>query len=88
MENHLLEQLGEVEVPPLPKDFDRQVHSRLNSRLLVAHLADLALRGLPTAVMHFAWAWVGLVRFSLTGRFETARRGGADSAAGRSREFL
>ena len=67
---NLLEQMSEIRVPPLPEDFDRSVHQRLNKRLLLEHLADLLFRGLPTAVAHFAQPWVGLLVYSLVGRFE------------------
>ncbi len=69
MASNLLEQLAETEVPTLPADFDRKVHRRLNHRLLLGHLADLAMHGLPFAFMHFLTALVGLVTFSLTGHY-------------------
>jgi hypothetical protein len=70
MASNLLEQLAEIEVPTLPAEFDRKVHRRLNHRLLLSHLADLAVRGLPFAFLHFLQALVGLVTFSLTGQHE------------------
>ena len=74
MTDDLLQQLADVEVPVPPDDFDRQVHQRLNVRLLLAHLAELALCGLPMAFLYFSRAFLGLVIYSVTGRFDVDRR--------------
>ena len=68
MENYL-DQLARTDVPPLPADFDRRLHRRLNGRLLLVHLADLGLRGLPWAMGHFLRAVAALVAYSAQGRY-------------------
>ena len=70
MAQDLLEQLAEAKVPPVPDQFDQRVHLRLNKMLLWTHLTDLYVRGFVYAVGHFARAFVGLVMFTLSGRFE------------------
>ena len=70
MNNNLLEQLGEFEVPPLPNDFHGQIHRRLNDRLVITHLADLLLRGLPLAMLEFVRPVVSLMLFSLSGKMD------------------
>jgi hypothetical protein len=71
----LLEQLAELPVPPAPPPqvFDREIHQRINSRLIVGQVLDLLLRGFGFGMLHFAKALVGLVRFSLTGKFEAPK---------------
>ncbi len=71
MASNLLEQLAEVEVPPPPDHFDKQLHARVNRTLVAAQFVDLAVSGLPWALLQFAKAFVGLIAFSLTGRYET-----------------
>jgi len=73
MPQDVLEQLAELEVPSKPVDLQRDVHKRLNARLLSLHLAELALRALPYAFVCFSEALAGLVSYSATGRYP--RRG-------------
>jgi len=68
-----LEELALLEVPAPPAEFDRQLHRRVNQRLIAQHLADLVLRAMPWAMLHLGQALLGLVRFSLTGRFDDQR---------------
>lgn len=70
MNNDLLEQLSEFEVPPLPNDFHGQIHRRLNDHLVITHLADLLLRGLPLAMFEFVRPVVSLMLFSLSGNMD------------------
>ena len=70
----LLEQLADLEVPPPPAQFDRQLHERVNRSLVTSQLVDLLARGLPWALLHFARAVVGLVGFTLTGHYEAKRK--------------
>lgn len=69
MTTDFLEQLAQGEVPPIPQTFDRQVHQRLNVRLIALHLLDFAVRGLPYAMVHFTMAVLSLVVFTITGNF-------------------
>lgn len=69
MTHDLLERLAESEVPPLPADFDRSVHQRLNQALLVGHFVELAFRTLPYALIHFGQGLLGAVSFTLSGKF-------------------
>lgn len=72
MNHNLLERLAESEVPPLPADFDRSVHQRLNQALLVGQFVELFFRTLPYALAHFALGVLGAVAFTLSGRFPVA----------------
>lgn len=74
MSNNLLDQLSEVEVPSPPENFDSQVHDRLNGRLLLMQLVELALRGLPYAFLHMTQAIFSAIRFTLTGSHEDPPR--------------
>jgi len=77
MSTDLLERLAELPVPPAPPPqvFDRAIHQRINSRLLVGQIFDLTLRGFGFGLTHFAKALLGLVRLTLTGRFEAPKNG-------------
>jgi hypothetical protein len=65
----ILEQLAATEIPPVPADFDRDVHQRVNHALVLAHVAELGLRVLPYALVHMAQALIGLFSLTLSGRF-------------------
>jgi hypothetical protein len=71
----LLERLAELPVPPAPapQTFDREIHKRINSRLIVGQLSDLLLHGFAFAVGHFAKAMLGVIRLTLTGKFEAPK---------------
>lgn len=73
MATDLFEQLAETKVPPIPEALDQNIHQRLNLRLLVAHLMDLFLHGMPMVCFHFGRAVLGVIRFSLLGRFDEKR---------------
>ena len=80
MATGLLESLAEREVPPVPADLNRRVHERLNRALLVSHLLDLTLGGLPYLAVHFCRAVGYLLVVSFTGRFESSRGDGSREA--------
>ena len=80
MAKGLLESLAEHEVPPVPADLNRRVHERLNRGLLVSHLVDLTLGGLPFLAVHFCRAVGHLLFVSFTGRFESSRGDGSREA--------
>ncbi len=67
-------QLAEREVPEVPERFDLQVHQRVNRWLLLAQLADLALRGVPQAMWLFARSVFGLLIFTLSGSYHSKNR--------------
>lgn len=71
MNQDLLERLRETEIPPVPADFDRDVHQRVNDALLLAHVAELGLRVLPYAFVHMAQALFGWISLTFSGRFPT-----------------
>ena len=73
MATDLLEQLAEADIPPVPEALDREVHQRLNYTLLVLHGLDFVLRAAPFAVLHFGTCLIGLVRYTLTSKFESPR---------------
>ncbi|HEX3999903.1 MAG TPA: hypothetical protein VHX65_15235 [Pirellulales bacterium] len=68
----LFQQLAELPVPPAPPAprFSAEVHQRLNKRLLAGQLADLAVRGFGFAMWNMAHAAGGLLKLTLTGKFE------------------
>lgn len=74
MANNLFDQLAEVEVPSPPENFETQVHDRLNGRLLLGQLMDLAVRGLPFVFLHMTQAIFSAIRFTLTGTHEDPPR--------------
>jgi hypothetical protein len=82
MPTDLLEQLADLPVPPPPppQTFDRAVHSRINSRLIVAQTSDFLLRGFGFALLHFAKALLGLLRLTLTGKSDTPKNARDDSS--------
>ena len=77
MPTDLLEKLAELPIPPPPptQAFDRAIHKRINSRLVVGQFFDLLLRGFGFCFVHFAKALLGLVRLTLTGKFESPKNG-------------
>ncbi len=73
MATDLFEQLAETKVPPVPEEMDQNIHQQLNWRLLVSHMMDLFFRGMPLVCFHFGHAVLGLIKFSLLGRFDEKR---------------
>ena len=71
----LLEKLAELPVPPAPppQTFDKGIHERINSRLIVNQTGDFLLRGFGFGVAHFSKALLGLMRLTLTGKFEAPK---------------
>jgi hypothetical protein len=65
----LFEQLAERDIPPVPADFDRQVHTRLNDSLLGVHLTEFVFQVVPYAFWHFSQATIGLFVLTLSGGF-------------------
>ena len=65
MNKNLFDELAEFDIPPPPAGLGRDVHRRLNGRLLAAHLADLVLRALPYAWLHYSAALFGAAAYSL-----------------------
>ena len=66
--------------PGAPADLPEQVHQRLNASLLTLQMLDLLLRGVGYAMFEFGRALVGLVAYSLLGRFGSPPRGGSSDA--------
>ncbi|MBX9789777.1 MAG: hypothetical protein K2Y37_12740 [Pirellulales bacterium] len=64
----LLDRLGETEVPPVPTDFESQLHDRVNNGLLAAQMADFIVRAMPAVFVEFSKALLYLLAISLTGR--------------------
>jgi hypothetical protein len=67
----LFEKLADLDVPPPPARFDQQLHERVNRSLLIGQLLDLIVGAAPWALGQFARAFVGMVIFTLTGRYES-----------------
>ena len=53
MSHDPLEQLAQLDVPPVPVALEKEIHQRLNSVLVVGHVMDFALRALPYAILQF-----------------------------------
>lgn len=77
MPNDLLDLLSRDDVPESPQELSKQVHDRLNPRLLALHLAEFAVSVVPFAFFYFLKAMAGALMFTLTGEF---RKEGEDHA--------
>ena len=71
--NNFLEQLAQLDVPPPPAAFDRELHQRVNKSLTTLHLIDFAMRAMPWAMLQFTKALLGAATFTLKGRFDDGR---------------
>lgn len=71
---NLFQELAEHEIPPLPADFGKAVHQRVNRSLVALQLLDLLWRGLPLAFLLFGRALIGLIAFTFTGKFPVEKR--------------
>ena len=69
----IFEQLAQHDVPPMPTDFDRQVHHRVNDSLLGVHVTEFVFQVMPYALLHFAQAVMGLAMLTLSGGFPQDR---------------
>jgi hypothetical protein len=69
----LFEQLADVEVPPLPENFEHGLHDRVNNILLLSHVVEFACKACGYACGHFAAALWELMIFTLSGRFRVVR---------------
>lgn len=74
MSTDLFEQLAESEVPPAPETLECQVHQRVNRVLLLLHIVDFVVRGLPWTALRFGRAVAALLSFTLLGRFQEHSR--------------
>lgn len=74
MASGILKQLSERAVPPPPEEFDRELNTRLNDRLLLAQLADFVCRAIPYTFLEFGRALVGSVLTAITGHAPGQRR--------------
>jgi hypothetical protein len=74
MADNFLEQLGELEVPPPPAQFDSQLHDRVNESLLGLQLTELIVHVMPLAIAEMARAFAGFITLTLTGRYEVERQ--------------
>ncbi|HWA97800.1 MAG TPA: hypothetical protein VG713_04885 [Pirellulales bacterium] len=70
----IFDQLSSVDVPPPPATLDRDVHCRLNHRLLTVQLVELFTQTAWFAFRHFARAFVGLCVFTVSGKYVEDRR--------------
>ncbi|MES1213806.1 MAG: hypothetical protein ABUL64_04390 [Singulisphaera sp.] len=76
MKFDIFEQLAEIaerDVPPVPSDFDRQVHERVNDTLFSVHLTEFLFQVIPYAILHFGQAVIGLAALTLSGGFPQDR---------------
>lgn len=70
----LLEQLGQQEIPRPPRQLRQAVRERVNTSLVLVQLLDLALRGLPYALLQFAKAVAGALLFTASGQYQPKPR--------------
>ena len=70
----LLDQLGQEEIPRPPQKLRQGVRERMNASLLLTQLIDLAVHGLPFALLHFTQAALGALLFTLTGEYQPKPR--------------
>ena len=68
MASNPIDELGKLEVPPVPDTFEAQLHRRVNHRLLLLHIAEFLLRSVPYATLHFFKAVAGTIVFSVKGK--------------------
>lgn len=69
MDDHVLEQLRDAEVPPVPDRLIEGIHNRVNRTLLVGHLFEFASQGLVHCMFHMTMAMWGALVVTVTGRF-------------------
>ena len=69
MTHDLLERLAETTVPPLPADFDRSVHQRLNRTLVVGQLVEFVCVALPCSFVEFLRAMAAAAVYTSSGRY-------------------
>ncbi|HVU85870.1 MAG TPA: hypothetical protein VHD36_01015 [Pirellulales bacterium] len=69
----IFEQLAEKDVPPVPSNFDRQVHDRVNNSLFGVHITEFLFQVVPYAILHFGQAVIGLAALTLSGVFPQDR---------------
>ena len=76
MSMDLFQQLSESDVPPVPEELDQAVHAEVNRWLLLMHLSEMLLRGLPFAAWNLGRAVLSFFCFTLSGTFlsHTKRR--------------
>lgn len=74
MTHELLEQLAETTVPPLPADFDRSVHQRLNRTLFVSQLVDFVGVAMPCGLAEFVQAVAAAAVYTSLGRYPAANK--------------
>ncbi len=69
----LFEMLAEKDVTPVPADFDRLVHERVNHSLIGVHVLEFVFQAIPYALVHFVQGVIGLVGLTLSGGFPRDR---------------
>lgn len=74
MATDIFEQLADLEVPPPPVEFDRDLHQRLNQSLTAQHVFDLGLRALPCAALELLRAVIGFAALTITGAFPSVTK--------------
>jgi hypothetical protein len=74
MATDLFDQLADLEVPPPPVEFDRNLHERLNRSLTTQQIFDLGLRALPCAGIELLRALAGFISLTITGAFPSVTK--------------
>jgi len=69
MPSNLLDELAKSRVPPVPPEFRKRLHTRLNRLLTALHVLDLFVRAMPWAILGMLRALGGFVHYTLTGTF-------------------
>jgi hypothetical protein len=74
MASDLFESLADLEVPQPPVQFDEQLHERVNRSLVITQMIDLFTGAVPYAALGFGRAALGMIVFTLTGRYEPKQK--------------
>lgn len=74
MSQDLLSRLSETDVPPIPEEFDAEIHQRVNQRLVVSHVLDFAVEGLGYALLAWLEAVAATVGHMFSGQFQSSDR--------------
>jgi hypothetical protein len=83
MASDIFEQLADTEVPPAPVEtLEQGFNERLNNRLVVQHLVDLALRGVPFVAWHMLRGMLAVLFYTVAGKFFESKSDKKDPSEG------
>ena len=71
--DQLADRLSELDVPPVPRQFQEGVRRKLHPRLLVSHVVEFAFAAMATGLWHLAVALVAALHYTLAGSWPAAK---------------